>query len=216
LRSARRLAVAKAGATALPACSLAACSDGPQTPAPVTVRVGPESVATAKREHIRTGPILSGDLAAERQATVRAGVGGSIEQMTTEEGQPVRKGKILARIEARDLLDARNSAQVAVRAAEQALATSEAQRTEKLVQGGALARRDLDAAKNAVASAESQLAAARARLSSAEAQLSKTMVRAPMAGLVSDQAAKAGDVVTPGSPLVTIMDPSSMGREATS
>lgn len=186
----------------------------PVEPAPI--QIGSESVAEVKREELRTGPIISGQLSAEREATVRAEVGGSLVQMTLDEGQAVKKGTVLARIAARDLSDAVTSAKVGVESADAALklAQSEAQRTESLVKGGALAQRDLENAQNAVATAQSQLAAARARLSSAQAQLGDTVVRAPITGVVSDKAANAGDVVTPGTALYTIIDPSSMRLEA--
>lgn len=186
------------------------------TAAPAPIQIGAENVAVVKSEELRTGPIISGQLAAGREATVRAEVGGSLVQMTREEGQPVKEGEILGRIAARDLSDAVTSAKVAVQSAEAALklARSEAQRTETLVKGGALAQRDLENALNAVAAAESELAAARARLSSAQAQLGDTIVRAPISGIVSDKAANAGDVVTPGTALYTVIDPSSMRLDA--
>lgn len=183
---------------------------------PPTVQVGAESVATATVQTIETGPILSGQLAAAREATVRAEVGGSVVRLSVEEGQRVRRGQLLARIEARDLNESVASAQVAVRAAENALrlARSEQQRTEMLVKGGALAERDLDNARNAVSAAESQLAAATARYTSARQQLADTSLEAPIAGVVSRKSASAGDVVQPGAEIVTIIDPSSMRLEA--
>ncbi len=195
-------------------CGSNEASEQPSGPAPI--QVGKESVTTVKVEELRTGPIISGQLSAEREATVRAEVGGAIVLTSAEEGETVKKGAILARIEARDLNDAVASAKVAVQAAEAALklAESEAQRTEKLVKGGALAQRDLENALNAVATAQSQLAAARARLSTAEAQLADTIVRAPISGAVSDKAVNTGDIVTPGTALYTIIDPSSMRLEA--
>jgi membrane fusion protein (multidrug efflux system) len=167
-------------------------------------------------EEIRTGPLISGQLSAERESTVRAEVGGSLVQTAYEVGQQVRKGAVLARIEARELSEAADSAQTAVRSAEAALkiAESELRRTEALVSGGALAERDLEMARNTVASAQSQLAAARAQAASAQAQVSDTVVRSPIDGVVSDKAANTGDVVTPGTPLYTIIDPSSMRLEA--
>jgi RND family efflux transporter MFP subunit len=196
----------------------AACgsNEARESTEPAPIQIGSESVAVVKREELRTGPIISGQLSAAREATVRAEVGGSLVQMTLDEGQPVKQGTVLARIAARDLSDAVTSARVAVESAEAALqlARSEAQRTESLVKGGALAQRDLENAQNAVATAQSQLAAARARLSSAQAQLGDTVVRAPITGVVSDRPANAGDVVTPGTALYTIIDPSSMRLEA--
>lgn len=198
----------------------AACGDAGKAPQaaapPPAVRVGAENVTTATVQEIHTGPILSGQLAAERQATVRAQVGGSVVSVSVEEGQRVRRGQHLARIEARDLNEAAASAKVAVRAAENALqlARSELQRTEMLVKGGALAERDLDNARNAVAAAESELAAARARYTSALQQLADTSIEAPIGGVVSRKAASAGDVVQPGAEIVTIIDPSSMRLDA--
>jgi RND family efflux transporter MFP subunit len=123
---------------------------------------------------------------------------------------------VLARIEARDLVDANQSARVQVRSAENAvqLARTELQRTETLVQGGALAERDLDNARNALASAESQLAAAQARVASTAQQLADTTVRSPLTGVVSDKAANEGDVVQPGGAIVTVINPRSMRLEA--
>jgi membrane fusion protein, multidrug efflux system len=195
-------------------CGSNEAKEQPSAPAPI--QVGKESVATVKSEELRTGPIISGQLSAEREATVRAEVGGAVVLTAVDEGETVRNGAVLARIEARDLNDAVVSAKVAVQSAEAALklAQSEAQRTESLVKGGALAQRDLENALNAVATAQSQLAAARACLSSADAQLADTVVRAPIAGAVSDKAVNTGDIVTPGTALYTIIDPSSMRLEA--
>jgi membrane fusion protein (multidrug efflux system) len=186
-------------------CGSNEAKEQPSAPAPI--QVGKESVATVKSEELRTGPIISGQLSAEREATVRAEVGGAVVLTAVDEGETVRNGAVLARIEARDLNDAVVSAKVAVQSAEAALKLAQSE-------GGALAQRDLENALNAVATAQSQLAAARARLSSADAQLADTVVRAPIAGAVSDKAVNTGDIVTPGTALYTIIDPSSMRLEA--
>ncbi|CAN5821326.1 efflux RND transporter periplasmic adaptor subunit [soil metagenome] len=203
----------------LGACLTAGCNGEPdeiEAASPAPIQIGAESVARATREEIRTGPLVSGQLVAERNATVRAEAGGSVVQTTLEAGQPVRKGTVLARIDARDLADNVTSSEVAVRSAENALelARSELRRTEALVAGGALAQRDLEGARNTVANAESQLAAAKARTSTAQAQLGNTVVRAPIGGVISAKTVNTGDVVTPGTALYTIIDPTSMRLEA--
>ena len=74
-------------------------------------------------------------------------------QVTVEEGQPVRKGALLGRIEARDSRRRRHVGAVGGAVRRKAAAGGarrEAQRTEQLVDGGALAARDLDIARNAV------------------------------------------------------------------
>src|SRR6185436_7126441 len=131
-------------------------------------------------------------------------------------GERVASGAEIAKISSRDLQTSFESSQAMVKSSETALAvaTSELQRTEALVKGGALAARDLEQAKNAVSNAEAQLAAARARQRSTWQQLDDTSVKAPFAGIVSERPASMGDVVTPGTELLTIIDPSSMRLEA--
>ncbi len=193
-----------------------AAAPAPADSAPATVQLAPENVATAALAELTSGPFVSGQLTPAREATVRAQVGGPLVSLTVDRGRAVRAGEIIGRIAARDLEDAMASAQVAVKSAEAALtvARSEAARTEALVKGGALATRDLEQARNQVTAAEAQVAAARAREKSVWQQLDDTNVRAPIAGIVSDRPASAGDVVSPGTALVTIIDPSSMRLEA--
>jgi membrane fusion protein (multidrug efflux system) len=191
-------------------------SEPEATAAPSAVQIGPENVVTAKRDTIVVGPIISGELRSRHEATVRAELGGSVLSVTLEEGQPVRKGALLGRIDARSLADTRQSAVSGVRSAENQLAVArrEVERTEQLVQAGALAQRDLDVARNNVSTAEAQLADARARLATAESQLGDAVIRAPIDGVVARRAVNAGDVVSPGTELYTIIDPTSLRLEA--
>jgi RND family efflux transporter MFP subunit len=205
----------------LAAClaAAAACNgraEPASAPAPPIVRLAPENVATATTAELSSGPMISGQLTPAREAAVRAQVGGSIVTLTVDRGQPVRGGAVVARISARDLEEALASANAAVKSAESALAvaTNELQRTESLVKGGALAARDLEQARNAVAASDAALAAVKARQRSAAQQLDDTNVRAPFNGLVSDRPASIGDVVAPGTPILTIVDPSSLRLEA--
>ena len=97
-----------------------------QSPAaPLAVQVGAENVTVVTTQDISTGPLISGTLMADKDATVRAEVTGSILQVTAAEGQQVRRGALLARIEDQALGDAYKSAQSAVRSAEQALGVAE-------------------------------------------------------------------------------------------
>jgi RND family efflux transporter MFP subunit len=220
----RTFGLSVALATAVIGLSLAtsACGGGATgsgaaaPPKPTVVQLAPENVATVTTGKVSSGPVISGQLTPAREASVRAQVGGSLVSLTVDRGDTVAAGAEIARVSSRDLDAAHNSADAAVRSAETALsvAKSEAQRTEALVKGGALAARDLEQAKNAVSMSEAQLAAAVARRRSVDQQLEDTIVRAPFAGVVSARPASLGDVVTPGTQLLTIIDPSSMRLEA--
>lgn len=205
------------------ALTMAACSSGSAAEstasaasAPNVVQLAPENVATASVGQLTAGPTISGQLTPAREATVRAQVGGSLVSLTVDRGQPVGAGAVVAKISSRDLDASLQSAQASVKSAETALrvAQSEAARTEALVKGGALAARDLEQANNAVSNAEAMVAQAQARQKNVMQQLDDTSVRAPFAGIVSDRPASLGDVVSSGTPILTIIDPSSLRLEA--
>jgi RND family efflux transporter MFP subunit len=205
----------------LSAMLFAACSRDEAKTADVpaaapSVQIGAENVVTVKHDTIVVGPIITGELKAARDATIRAEIGGSVTQVAVEEGQPVKAGALLGRIEAQTLEDARTSAASAVRSAENQLAVAqrEQQRAEQLVSAGALAARDLDNAKNAVTGADAQLADAKARLVNANKQLSDAVIRSPISGVVARRSVNRGDVVSVGSELFVVIDPSSMRLEA--
>jgi membrane fusion protein (multidrug efflux system) len=185
-------------------------------PAEEAVQVGSENVITVSKGTVVVGPIVSGELRAEKEATVRAEVGGSMVEVAVQEAQAVQRGALLGRIETRTLEDAKLSATSAVRSAENQLnvARREAERTEKLVSAGALAARDLDVVNNQVSAAEAQVADAKARLASADRALGDTVIRAPFTGIVSRRSVNTGDVVSSGTELFTIIDPSSMRLDA--
>jgi RND family efflux transporter MFP subunit len=147
---------------------------------------------------------------------VRAEVSGTVVQSLADAGQVVQKGQLLARIDDTAIREQWLSARSMVTSAQNAanVARREEERTQRLAEAGAVAERDLDAARQARIAAEAELEDARARLAQAQRQVDNTRLRAPFAGLVSERAASAGDVVQPGSEMFTIVDPSSMRLEA--
>lgn len=198
------------------ACSTSTDAAPPAAAQPATVHLAPQNVVTVAAGTLSSGPVISGQLTPAREASVRAEVGGSLVALTVDRGNTVAGGAQIARVSSRDLESARASAEAAVKSADTTLsvAKSEAQRTDALVKGGALAARDLEQANNAVSMAQAQSAAAVARLRSVEQQLADTIIKAPFAGVVSERPASIGDVVSPGTPILTIIDPSSMRLEA--
>jgi RND family efflux transporter MFP subunit len=183
---------------------------------PATVQVGPEDVAVVRRMSLSAGPTISGSLAPAREAALRSELAGSVLATSAETGQAVRRGQVLARLEAAALQDERRSALSGVRTAQNALSLAQRnqERAAELVEAGAVAQVQLDEARAARSNAQAALAEARARLAAVEERLASATVRAPFDGLVAERAVSAGDVVQPGSPLFTVVDPSSMRLEA--
>ncbi len=203
-------------ALALASCEKKATDTGMAAPDPV-VLIGRENIAVAKLEQLRSGPPISGSLEARTEARVRAELGGQVERTFADEGQRVRRGVLLARLNDTAVRDAYLSAKSAVRSAESALqnARRNAERAGRLAQAGALPERDLETAQLNATNAEGGMADAQARLALAGKQLANTMVRAPISGAVSERAVDPGDVVQVGASLFTIIDLSSLRLEAT-
>jgi membrane fusion protein, multidrug efflux system len=201
------------------AVSLAGCKGGSAAEADAaaaeTATVGNENIAVVTTGVLQSGPTVSGNLAPEREAMIRAQVGGSLLQTYADEGQAVRAGQTLARIEGGGLQDTYLSARAGVTAASNSadIASRELARSEKLLAAGAIAERDIEQARRASIAANAALADARARLSTAAKQVGNTNVTSPMSGIVSERPVSAGDVVQPGTALFTVVDPSSMRLE---
>ncbi|MBL8996357.1 MAG: efflux RND transporter periplasmic adaptor subunit [Gemmatimonadetes bacterium] len=216
-RSSRALSIVGAGALVLVA---AACGGTEAADAaadtPVTVQVGPEAITIAERTMLSSGPILSGTLVAERTAQIRAEVPGAVVRVFHDPGARVEQGTSLAKIDDRAINDAYLSARSGLTAAQTAaeIAKRELERSEKLIAVGAIADRDLENARRGDLTARTMLDDARARLAAAQKQLDATNVLAPYAGVVSERMVNAGDIVAPGTPLFSIVDPATMRLEA--
>jgi RND family efflux transporter MFP subunit len=185
-------------------------------PVEPTVTIGRENIAIARLAELRSGPVISGSLQPRTEAQVRAEIGGPVERTFADEGQRVRRGVLLARLDDTAVRDAYLSAKSAVRTAESALQNAQRnlERSSRLAKAGALPERDLETAQLNATNAEGTLADARARLASAQKQLAQTMVRAPITGIVSDRPVDAGDVVQVGAELFRIVDLGSLRLEA--
>jgi membrane fusion protein (multidrug efflux system) len=208
-------------ATAIAAATLSAvgCKKGDANAAPAeteTMQVGPENVTVVRAELIRTGPAISGSLMPERSATIRAELSGPVVQTFAEAGQRVSAGQSLAQIDASVLRDQQLSARSAVTTAQSSydIARRNLERNQTLETAGAIAERDLEQARNSVIATQGQLSSARAQLANINKQLDKASVQSPFAGVVSQRQANAGDVVSPGTALFTVVDPGSMQLEA--
>ena len=213
----RTMALLTLAAVALSATACKKTDDASAATAKVeTMLVGPENVTVVKAEQIRTGPAISGSLMPERQATIRAEMSGAVLRTYAEAGQPVRAGQALAQIDASVVRDLALSARSAVTTAESSheIAKRDLSRTETLEKAGAIAEREVERSKNQLLAAQAQLSNARAQLANVQKMLDKASVQAPFSGIVAQRQVNAGDVVSPGGALFTIMDPGSMQLEA--
>lgn len=201
---------------ALTCLATSSCGGEPEAQASpardAAVTIDSTDVVVVDSGTIATGPLLSGSLQPREQATVRAEVGGTVEQVLVEPGDAVRRGQPLLRLDADAPSQNLASAQARERSAENqvAVARRNVERMEHLVDEGAVAERDLEDARTALSSAQAALAEAKAGLTQAEKEVDDTRPEAPFDGVVSRRPVNAGDVVSPGTELAVVIDPFSL------
>lgn len=182
---------------------------------PSQLLVAPEDLLTVQSDALASGPVITGSIQPERRADLRAEVSAVVLQVLKENGEPVKRGDLLVKLDETAIRDSLLSADEAVRAASQALDQSNRQleRLKTLRASGMTSAAAFDEAEVRRNSALSELSAAKSRAAAARQQLARTQVRAPFDGIVSDRKVSAGDTATVGKELVKVIDPNSMRFE---
>ncbi len=149
---------------------------------------------------------------AVHQATVSAQISGQLDQIAVDAGDRVRRGQLLARIDAReaDAQVATASAQVAQAEAALAQAQLEHDRTRSLVARGFVSQAALDKADADLKTARAALDAARAGTTQAATGRSFAELRAPIDGVVTRRLMEPGELATPGRGVLEIHDPGAL------
>ena len=198
------------GATATAADSAQATAAA----APVLL-VAPEDLRTLSPSLLASGPVITGSLQPERRADLRSELSAVVLQVLKENGEPVKRGDLLVRLDDTAIRDSVNSAEEAVRASSQAFDQTERQvQRFKTLQGqGMMSMQALEDAEVRRNNAQSDLVSERSRAVSARQQLRRTEVRAPFDGVVSERKVSAGDTASVGKELLKVIAPSSMRFE---
>ncbi len=184
---------------------------------PYLVRVAP-----VERTTFRARLRLTGNVTPRQQATVFSLVPGVVRSLKVKEGDTVKKGQILARLDASKmalgLQQARTGQRLATLKLSQTKTTFERMRT--LFRQGAITKSQFDQVETAYRAAELQVKQARTGVWMAGAQFSDAIIRAPIDGVVLKRVVEQGDLMSSAqamksSPLLIIADLSVMKVEAT-
>lgn len=201
------------------ATSLTACDKFPgkgdkkdATTEPAKLVIAAEDIITIQANALASGPVVTGSIQPERKADLRAEVSAVVLQVLKENGDAVRKGDVLVRLDQTSIRDNLNSAEDNARNAAQSLDQAERnlQRLKTLRASGMTSLQALDDAEVRRNGAQSELSASNARAVLARQQLGRTIVRAPFDGVVSDRKVSAGDTAAIGKELLKVIDPNSM------
>lgn len=187
------------------ALSLSACGDGNKKAytEPRKMRVPTELVQTADIPNIDSEP---GSVVSDDRIDLSSRVVGFIRNLDVREGQKVKKGDVLVRIDPSDVNEAIRQAQAGVAAARNDLADAERDLkafTTGATQGWASTDTKLKAQVRRDI-AQTTLTKAEAALVSAQAQQAYTTISSPVDGVVVARYKHSGDMATTGVPILTI------------
>ena len=166
-----------------------------------SAQVQPVEVTPLTRRDLIEPLNVVGSLAANETASLRPETPGLIKSIHFEEGQRVKKGDVLVKID-----DAELKAQVAQSQARHDLARLNLARAETLQQTQSNTQADVDRAR-------SEYAAAQADLDLLKVRLARTDIKAPYDGVAGARTLAPGDYVTTQSIITTLDDLSRMKIE---
>jgi len=170
-------------------------------------------VVRAERVRVRPMPVVIdgiGTVEAEQSVAVRAQVSGVLEAVKFREGDNVKEGQLLFRIDQRPFLASVNQSRAALARDEAQLAQARAQqaRLEPLVKQEYITKQEYDVAVTSTKSLEATVAADRAALEQAQLQLAYTEIHSPINGRTGTLSVQPGNLVNAGTsgsqPLVVI------------
>lgn len=186
---------------------LTGCGSG-EEPAPPVVSAAPQSAIQAAVIEIKTVQVpvrveVTGQVQPIYQATLASRIQGTIDQLLVREGTQVSKGQVLIQLDNRDV-----KADLARATAEVENARAQLNRMNSLLKDQAVSRQEVENASRAFKVAE-------ANRKAVLAQLSYTVVKAPFDGVITEKRVEAGELASPGQPLLKMEDPGQLRLEAT-
>ncbi len=183
---------------------------------PAVIELAPVDIATVQQRALTRALPLSGNIAPLVQATIKSKVSGEVEQVTVREGQNVREGDVLVKIDTRNLQAQYDSQAAALEKAKADLSLAKLNRDKNrvLLDQHFISQNTFDATESAYAGnvASVKLAEAQARL--AQISLQDAVVRAPFSGTLARRYVQPGEKVSMDSQLLQLVDVKSMQLEA--
>ena len=142
------------------------------------------------------------------EVNVTSRIGGRIKQLNLIEGDRVQKGQVVCLIEDIDLRNqlAKSRADFAHAEADLAQARRDLARDDRLAKENVISEKVHDDAITAVQQDEAAVLSAAANVKFYEDQLADTQIKAPVDGVVVSKALEVGEWVTPGVPILTVDD----------
>ena len=180
------------------------------------VELASTDIVRATQRELGQGVPITGALKATHSAVIKARVAGELQGLTVREGDSVKAGQVLARIESVEYEARVNQAQRQAEAAKAQIDIAKRQfdNNKALVDQGFISKTALDTSAATLDSAQASYKAAMASTDVARKSLDDTVLRSPLSGTVSQRLAQPGERVGIDARILEVMDLQRLELEA--
>ena len=182
-----------------------------------SIELAPSDLVQLKTRELAQGLAISGSLKAVNSAILKARVAGELRDLRVREGDSVKAGQIVARIDPTDIEWRIKQAHDQADAAKTQIDIAQRQfdNNKSLVDQGFISKTALDTSSSSLLGAQATHRAALASVELAKRSLDDTYLRSPIAGLVSQRLAQPGERVAIDGRVLEVVDLSRLELEAT-
>lgn len=186
-----------------------------QAPAAV-LQVGASDWITLQTHHLPLQVPVSGSLSAVDSAIIKSRVAGALQDFTLREGDSVRKGQVIARVDATDSEARYRQAKLQADAAQaqEAIQLRQHQNNQALVDKQFISPTALATSEASLQAARANTAAARAAADAARKTLDDTVLRCPIDGQIARRFAQDGERVNAESQVAEVVNLSALELQA--
>lgn len=173
-------------------------------------------VVKAQVNELSMGLPISGSLKAANSAFIKARVAGELQGLTVREGDSVKAGQIIARVDVTEYAARQQQAQDQADAAKAQIVIAQRQfdNNKALVDQGFISKTALDTSLATLNSAQATHRAALSNVDIAKKTMLDTVLLSPIAGTVSQRLAQPGERVSVDTRVIEVIDTSRMELEA--
>jgi membrane fusion protein, multidrug efflux system len=172
------------------------------------VNIVPIEAGIVQRSAAQAAISVTGSIQGVKEASISAKATGRIEVLPVKDGDYIESGQLLAKIDSRELEAQYLQAKANMTSAQANLANAARNytRIQSLAQQGAISQQQLDTAQTQYDVAKAQTAQNTANVQLLEAQVANTSVVAPFSGYVARRSLSQGEMVSPGTILLAVVD----------
>jgi membrane fusion protein, multidrug efflux system len=196
--------------------SAAKVSEKPAAKAMPVLELAQSDISLVEARPLQLTLPISGSLLPVAQTTVKAKVGGQLQEVLVREGMPVKRGQVIARLDNAELQArlASQNASVEEAQARMNLANKNNNANQALLKQNYISKNAWDTSQSNVELAQANVKSAKANAQIVRIAIADSVVHAPIDGIISRRHAQAGEKISPDQALYGIVDLSKLSLEA--